>query len=239
MRKKFNQILVVVVAMLILASCALFRPKCPIPNCKTRKYHQHALVFDMKALRKAARKRKINKIKKFFGIKEKPMDSTDVALLDSTIVEEEHEHDPEVEEEDGTMEEDPPLMDEIVEDEPKKETWKEKRARKKREKQEAKELEELEEGGDEDAFADEENFDDEGLDEPKKKKFKWPWQKSDEEKYLEEQEELETVDEDTELVEEEGVDEEDFAKEWRSRKWKFWGNQRPKVGQRWKAPKKK
>lgn len=29
----------------LLFSCTLFRPKCPIPNCKIRQEHRHALVF--------------------------------------------------------------------------------------------------------------------------------------------------------------------------------------------------
>ena len=231
MRRRFIQILLLTIATLILASCALFRPKCPIPNCKTRKYHQHALVFDMKTLRKEARKRKVEKIKKFFGIKKKAPDSTSMALTDSTSI----NPDPNVgggEDEIDTSENGQEQDEIVVEEPPIEQPKKEKKKKKNKKSKEEKEEEAL--------LQDEESFGDEGdLEEPKKKKFKWPWQKSDEEKYLEEEEQMESTDDNTDLDEVNGVDEEDFAKEWRSRRWKFWGNQRPKVGQRWKAPKDK
>lgn len=230
MHKRLQQILILFIATMILASCALFRPKCPIPSCETRKYHQHALVFDMKTLRKQARQRKIAKIKKFFGIKKKAPDSTELALTDSLALQENQaEGAHELTDHENSIDEEGPR--ETVEPEVPIEQPKEEKKKRKKKKKDDEVLEE-------EVSFDEENLDGEGS-EKKKKKFKWPWQKSDEQKYLEEQEELETVDDNSDLEEVDGVDEEDFAKEWRSRKWKFWGNQNPKVGQRWRAPRKK
>ncbi len=66
MRIILNHIILFLVALSALTSCALFKPKCPIPNCNIAKQHQHNLVFDRKAMKenKKLQKEKVEEFNK-------------------------------------------------------------------------------------------------------------------------------------------------------------------------------
>lgn len=81
MRSFLNHILLFLITFLIFTSCALFKPKCPIPNCNIAKEHKHNLVFDRKAMKENKKKRKAAAKKR----NEEPLDSLE-ENFDETLV---------------------------------------------------------------------------------------------------------------------------------------------------------
>ena len=73
MRISLNHIILFLVAISALTSCALFKPKCPIPNCSIAKEHQHNLVFDRKAMKENKKLQK-KSVKEFNKSQEETVD---------------------------------------------------------------------------------------------------------------------------------------------------------------------
>ena len=82
MRLQINHIVIFLTALLALNSCALFKPKCPIPNCNIAQEHQHNLIFDKKAMKENEKKRK-GEVKDFNDEQDASLEDDDSSESDS------------------------------------------------------------------------------------------------------------------------------------------------------------